>query len=77
MALKMKRRIAGKDLILETGKLAKQAHGSVLVTYGESVVLSTAVAEDSDEMPDFFPLTVDYRENLLFSQKTGDLTCLM
>jgi len=69
MALKMKRRIAGKDLILETGKLAKQAHGSVLVTYGESVVLSTAVAEDSDEMPDFFPLTVDYRENQYASGK--------
>ncbi len=61
--LKMEKQIAGRDLVLETGKLAKQAHGSVLVTYGESVVLSTAVAEASDNLPDFFPLTVDYREN--------------
>ncbi len=61
--LKMKKKIAGRELVLETGKLAKQAHGSVVVTYGESVVLSTAVAQASDDLPDFFPLTVDYREN--------------
>ncbi len=61
--LKMKKKIAGRELVLETGKLAKQAHGSVIVSYGESVVLSTVVAEASDDLPDFFPLTVDYREN--------------
>ena len=53
----------GKSLSFETGKLAKQAHGSVVVRIGESVVLATAVANpDPREGIDFFPLTVDYRE---------------
>src|ERR1700735_456362 len=53
----------GKSLAFETGKLAKQAHGSVVVRIGESVVLATAVANpDPREGIDFFPLTVDYRE---------------
>jgi polyribonucleotide nucleotidyltransferase len=53
----------GKKLHFETGRMAKQASGSVLVTQGESVVLSTAVASpDPREGIDFFPLTVDYRE---------------
>src|ERR1700719_4224133 len=53
----------GKSLAFETGKLAKQAHGSVVVRIGESVVLATAVASpDPREGVDFFPLTVDYRE---------------
>jgi polyribonucleotide nucleotidyltransferase len=55
--------IGDKDLIIETGKLAKQADGAVTVQYGETVVIVTAVASGStrDEL-DFFPLTVDYRE---------------
>ncbi len=53
----------GKKLHFETGRMAKQASGSVLVTQGESVVLATAVAApDPKEGIDFFPLTVDYRE---------------
>src|ERR1700716_4461397 len=53
----------GKSLSFETGKLAKQAHGSVVVRIGDSVVLATAVANpDPREGVDFFPLTVDYRE---------------
>ena len=53
----------GKRLSFETGKLAKQAHGSVVVRTGENVVLATAVANaDPREGIDFFPLTVDYRE---------------
>ena len=53
----------GKLLSFETGKLAKQAHGSVVVRTGETVVLATAVANaDPREGIDFFPLTVDYRE---------------
>ena len=53
----------GKSLSFETGKLAKQAHGSVIVRSGESVVLATACANpDPREGIDFFPLTVDYRE---------------
>src|SRR6266576_3040025 len=53
----------GKTLSFETGKLAKQAHGSVVVRLGDSVVLATATANpDPREGIDFFPLTVDYRE---------------
>ena len=53
----------GKTLSFETGRLAKQAHGSVLARLGDSVVLATATANpDPREGIDFFPLTVDYRE---------------
>ena len=53
----------GKQLSFETGKLAKQAHGSVVVRIGDNVILATAVANaDPREGIDFFPLTVDYRE---------------
>jgi polyribonucleotide nucleotidyltransferase len=53
----------GKQLSFETGKLAKQAHGAVVVRIGETVVLATATANpDPREGIDFFPLTVDYRE---------------
>src|SRR5262245_15979753 len=52
-----------KTLRFETGKLAKQAHGSVIVRYGDSVVLVTACrAANAREGIDFLPLTVDYRE---------------
>ena len=53
----------GKNLKIETGKLAKQAHGSAVVRMGDNVVLATAVANaEAREGIDFFPLTVDYRE---------------
>jgi len=53
----------GKLLSFETGKLAKQAHGSTVVRMGDNVVLASAVANpDPREGIDFFPLTVDYRE---------------
>ena len=55
--------VAGKTLHLETGKLAKQAHGSVVTSLGDTMVLSTAViSSDVREGQSFFPLTVDYRE---------------
>lgn len=55
--------INGKDLVIETGKLAKQAHGACTVRYGDTVVLCTVtVAPHVREGIDFFPLTVDYRE---------------
>ena len=55
--------ISDKTLSFETGKLAKQAHGSVIVRYGDSVVLVTACrAANPREGIDFLPLTVDYRE---------------
>jgi len=51
-------------LIIETGRMAKQADGSVTVRYGDTVVLVTAVAANSPRIgADFLPLTVDYREN--------------
>jgi len=53
----------GRQITLETGKLAKQANGSVIVRMGESVVLVTACAnEEPKPGASFFPLTVDYRE---------------
>jgi polyribonucleotide nucleotidyltransferase len=55
--------IRGKKLVLETGKFAKQADGAVVATYGDTVVLATAVADKKPkEGLDFFPLTVDYQE---------------
>ncbi|MHB8158420.1 MAG: polyribonucleotide nucleotidyltransferase [Desulfocucumaceae bacterium] len=57
--------ISGRNMILETGRLAKQAGGAVLVRYGETVVLVTAtMAKNKREGIDFFPLTVDYEERL-------------
>src|SRR5271156_4455523 len=54
----------GKRMTIETGRMAKQASGSALVTMGDNMVLSTAVASaDPREGIDFFPLTVDYRES--------------
>jgi polyribonucleotide nucleotidyltransferase len=53
----------GKTISFETGKLAKQAHGSVIVRIGDNVVLATACANPEPRTGiDFFPLTVDYRE---------------
>src|SRR5215470_911625 len=55
--------VGQNTLRLETGKLAKQAHGSVIVRFGDSVVLVTACrAANAREGIDFLPLTVDYRE---------------
>jgi polyribonucleotide nucleotidyltransferase len=56
-------KVGQNTLRLETGKLAKQAHGSVMVRFGDSVVLVTAChAPSAREGIDFLPLTVDYRE---------------
>ncbi len=55
----------GNELVLETGKLAKQASGAVMVKYGDTVVLVTATVSDQPrENIDFFPLMVDYEERL-------------
>ncbi|WP_412057485.1 polyribonucleotide nucleotidyltransferase [Bartonella sp. DGB2] len=54
---------AGRSLTLETGKVARQADGAVMATYGETVVLATVVsAKEPKEGQDFFPLTVNYQE---------------
>src|SRR5574344_1381060 len=55
----------GKKITVEHGELAKQAHGAVLVRYGDTVVLSTTVVgEGADILSDFFPLMVLYQEKL-------------
>ena len=56
--------LGGRTLSLSTGKVARQAGGSVVVQYGDTVVLGTAVRSNPREGIDFFPLTVDYREKL-------------
>ena len=58
--------IGEKTITVETGRLANQAHGSVTVTFGETIVLATAVMSSRPraEDIDFLPLTVDYEERL-------------
>ena len=53
---------AGRRLILETGRLAKQAAGSVMVQFGDTVVLSSVTVSNNQSNLPFFPLTVEYRE---------------
>jgi polyribonucleotide nucleotidyltransferase len=59
---KREMQIGGKTLSLETGALAKQAHGACIVRYGDTVVLATACFKDGTVLGDFMPLTVDYKE---------------
>jgi polyribonucleotide nucleotidyltransferase len=62
--------LAGRPLIIETGKLAGQANGAVTVQYGETIVLATATATREPRPDiDFFPLTVDYEERLYAAGK--------
>lgn len=57
-------KVGGRDLIVETGKVAKQADGSVVIRYGDTMLLVTAVSmRTAKEGLDFFPLTVEYRES--------------
>jgi len=57
-------KLGNQDLIVETGKVAKQADGSVVIRYGDTMLLVAAVsARTAREGLDFFPLTVEYREN--------------
>ncbi len=65
MVVRKEVEIGGKILSLETGKLAKQADGSVMVRYGDTMVLATVVAsKDVKEGLDYFPLQVEYREKI-------------
>jgi len=60
---RVEKEVGGIPLSIETGKIAKQAHGSVVVSYGETMVLVTATtAPPRSEDIDYFPLSVDYRE---------------
>src|ERR1700685_3109997 len=55
--------VGGRPLILETGKIAKQANGAITARYGDTVVLTTACMNSTPNDRDFLPLTVDYKEN--------------
>ena len=69
MAIKVETEIGGQTFSFETGKLAEQADGAVLVRYGDTVLLATAVSSDPREGIDFFPLTVDYEERMYAAGK--------
>ena len=60
---------AGKELVVETGQVAKQANGSVVVRYGESTVLTAAVMSKKMATGDFFPLQVNYEEKMYAAGK--------
>ena len=61
--LKESIKLGDKEFTVETGKVAKQADGAVVVSYGETMVLVTAVSAHALRDVDFFPLTVEYRES--------------
>jgi DNA polymerase III epsilon subunit family exonuclease len=70
VAVKHEAEIGGQVLSMEAGKLAEQADGAVLLRYGDTVVLATAVAsKEPREGADFFPLTVDYEERMYAAGK--------
>ena len=60
----LKAEIGGKTLSIETGKIAKQASGSVVVQYGDTIVLVAVVSSHEERMADFLPLTVEYQEKI-------------
>jgi len=61
-AIRVSRQIGGRTMTLETGRMARQADGSVFATYGETSLLATAQSAPGRPDIDFFPLTVEYRE---------------
>ncbi|MBN1788334.1 MAG: polyribonucleotide nucleotidyltransferase [Sedimentisphaerales bacterium] len=61
---KVEKQIGGQKLILETGKIAKQAGAAIVATYGETMVLVAVTSAPPREEIDYFPLSVDYREKL-------------
>ncbi|RED66078.1 polyribonucleotide nucleotidyltransferase [Cohnella lupini] len=64
MEHRVEMQLGGRSFALETGRLAKQANGAVVVRYGDTVVLSTVTASNEPKDLDFFPLTVNYEERL-------------
>ncbi|MCC7002031.1 MAG: polyribonucleotide nucleotidyltransferase, partial [Gemmatimonadaceae bacterium] len=59
---RIERTFAGRPLVIETGRMAKQAAGSALVTYGETVLLAAVTVSEKKSPLPFFPLTVEYKE---------------
>src|SRR3954467_5158134 len=62
MMHRIEKTFAGRKLSIETGRMAKQAAGSALVTFGETMVLAAVTVSDTQSPLDFFPLLVEYRE---------------
>ena len=61
--------VGGRQITIETGRMAKQADGSVLVSCGSNLVLVTAVSAKEEKDLDFFPLTVEYIEKFYAAGK--------
>ena len=59
---RMEREFAGRKLVIETGRMAKQAAGSALVQFGDTMVLAAVTVSDKESPLDFFPLLVEYRD---------------
>src|SRR5450759_3409137 len=59
---RIEKTFAGRKLVIETGRMAKQAAGSCLITYGDTMVLATVTVSDNKSPLPFFPLTVEYKE---------------
>jgi polyribonucleotide nucleotidyltransferase len=59
---RIERTFAGRPLVIETGRMAKQAAGSAVVTFGETMVLAAVTVSDNQSPLPFFPLTVEYKE---------------
>ena len=64
MEISLNAQLGGKTLSIQTGKVAKQASGSVLVEYGDTTVLVTVVSSQEERLTDFLPLTVEYQEKI-------------
>ena len=64
MKILLKEEIGGKTLSIQTGKVAKQASGSVVVQYGDTIVLVTVVSANEERQTNFLPLTVEYQEKI-------------
>ncbi len=69
MMHRIERTFAGRTLSIETGRMAKQAAGSALLTYGETVLLAAVTVSDKKSPLPFFPLTVEYKEKMYASGK--------
>ncbi|MGD9372408.1 MAG: polyribonucleotide nucleotidyltransferase, partial [Desulfobacterales bacterium] len=64
MEIMLKEEISGRTLSIQAGKVAKQASGSVVVQYGDTIVLVTAVSAKEERPGNFLPLTVEYQEKI-------------
>src|ERR687889_2539778 len=62
MTQRVERNFAGRRLVVETGRMAKQAAGSALVQFGDTIVLAAVTVSDTQSTLPFFPLLVEYRE---------------